>query len=376
MKKLLLVMALIVPALFSACSSDSQNSVSEIKSLQSETEIQTTTSEALTLTTASTTTTAPATTTTTNTPTVIPSYEEIESKVEAFFRIYYAHLEDIFTRSDISSIETSMGSEVVCYQTDMSMETSFKFPIYRFDLNCYGETGSTYYEYYMISDDMVYLIVDRRMSMGSPDEKYKEYFIINEKTWQYSEETGGLVETPEEYDQLEQFEITKKDVEKAVHSETITVQGIPSLPDEDNLFTQFNKLKCSFFRDFYSVDVYKRQKVNIEFLDYTLDNDNVTGFFDDTELKKLQLWFTEKTNYFRYDYYLIDDTNIYVIAYKEEYLPQRNGIYKRSQYFEEYFIIDGKVMEYDTEKQDLVDSAENSDILTYFKTAKEKVMAQ
>ena len=74
------------------------------------------------------------------------------------------------------------------------------------------------------------------------------------------------------------------------------------------------------------------------------------------------------------EYFILDDSNVYVVKYKQEFENKEVDFNKlKENYYEEYLIIDEKTMKYDSDKQDLIEVSDETEILTNFNIAKDSI---
>ena len=84
--------------------------------------------------------------------------------------------------------------------------------------------------------------------------------------------------------------------------------------------------------------------------------------------------YCDEKSYTGYEYFILDDSNVYVVKYKQEFENKEVDFNKlKENYYEEYLIIDEKTMKYDSDKQDLIEVSDETEILTNFNIAKDSI---
>lgn len=139
-------------------------------------------------------------------------------------------------------------------------------------------------------------------------------------------------------------------------------------------FQKINNDVTSYFSKFYiENNTYVKRKCDIFGL--SSEGGNVEGYFQGNDLKRMKLLLFGELGKYECNYYIIDDDKVYIVLTIYEYdkfFNEKPNVQK--EYLEQYFIINNEVMEYNFEKQDLIKSIDNNNILTQFKTAKETLL--
>jgi len=288
-----------------------------------------------------------------------PSYSRVQQDIDAYFRMFYANNQNYKWRQ----VEVNSNGVYVIGYFDGDLLVKME--------SAAGE--STFYTaiYYFINEDLTY-VIGETSGLSSPDE-YKEYFIINKKTWQYNNETGSFIGSPDTDYPLSSFEQYKYDL--LGDKSQSYVKNTFTFPTENNLFTQFNEANHAYFRKFFAGDSYNREYFQVDLPGYSTKQ-NVYTLSSGSELRGLTVICSNETSYTYYDYYLIDDVRIYVVVSYQKFdkgtdVADLNAYTKN--YESEYFIVNGKVMVYDAQKKDLTESSKNINILTQFNTVKGKI---
>ena len=322
-----------------------------------------------------------------------PSYERIRREVDAYFRMFYVNNQNYKWNCIESSMQISQdGSWVIGYFDSDSLV--------KMVLESYGERAIGANTYYLINENLTYCIDKTCWQYIPPHgEDYREYFIINGTMWKYDNETNGLIEDEIEYwnfDEEAKEYIKVKTNEDIYFSQALNeltadkpwsfVKNATALPTENNLFTQFNNLKNEYFKKLFSGDIYEKAYFKMDLPTFLPESNNVNVIFEGSDILKLYVDISDETSYTGYEYYPIDDTHIYVEVYYQDFESRDLESYEPQKYcwdtdfndmnkncYGEYFIVDGKVMVYDPQVMDLVESPDNSEVLAYFNVAKEEV---
>lgn len=302
--------------------------------------------------------------------------EKIRGDIDLFFRMFYANNQNYKWKRIAATTERSVnGSNVTGFFDGDSLV--------KMVVDTYGENdSSSSTTYYFINEKLIY--VDERIFWLHPStspntEEYRKYFIIDERLWKYNDKMNSLVESGDT-GVIDYFEQDKTDL---LGNEPLSiVKNTFSLPTEENLFNQFKKAMNTSFEKFFTegiiydkYNVYDSESYNFKGLPHFLpENDAATAFFNGTDLRKLFVDHPAEKSYTGYEYYPIDDARIYVVVYYQEFENSETDYNDmKKNYYGEYFIVNDKVMVYDPQSTDLVESLGKSDVLTYYNIAKESM---
>ena len=107
---------------------------------------------------------------------------------------------------------------------------------------------------------------------------------------------------------------------------------------------------------------------------YFQSQSDISAAFVDSQLYLLRMAIFDEKSYTGYEYFILDDSNVYVVKYKQEFENKEVDFNKlKENYYEEYLIIDEKTMKYDSDKQDLIEVSDETEILTNFNIAKDSI---
>ena len=107
---------------------------------------------------------------------------------------------------------------------------------------------------------------------------------------------------------------------------------------------------------------------------YFQSQSDINAVFVDSQLYLLRMAIFDEKSYTGYEYFILDDSNVYVVKYKQEFENKEVDFNKlKENYYEEYLIIDEKTMKYDSDKQDLIEVSDETEILTNFNIAKDSI---
>lgn len=305
---------------------------------------------------------------------LLPEY--IFAEIDSYFRMFYTNNQNYKWKRITATTERSVnGSNITGFFDGDSLV--------KMVVDTYGEyDSSSSTTYYFINEKLTYVeekIFWLHFSNFPDKEEYKKYFIIDGKLWAYNNELESFFES-QDTNIIDYFEKDKTDL---LGNESISIlKNTFSLPTENNLFNQFIKAKNIYFEKFYKEgiiydkkNIYDTDSYNFKGLPHYLPKNNAaTVFTNGTELRKIFVDHPSETSYTGYEYYLIDNTRIYVIVYYQEFDNSEidyNDMKKNC--YGEYFIVNGKLMVYDPQSMDLIESLDNSDILTYLNIIKESI---
>ena len=113
----------------------------------------------------------------------------------------------------------------------------------------YGEGQSSFITYYFVNSNLTYIIERTNYQWPLPrKESYQEYFLIDQKLWQYNNETSNLIESNNSgvMDYFEQDKyalIGDKDIIFEQNNRTLS---------EANNCLQFNEMRKLYFEKLFS----------------------------------------------------------------------------------------------------------------------------
>lgn len=237
-------------------------------------------------------------------------------------------------------------------------------------------------DYNIIDENLIYISVcDEGLPYLSDNveytEKWSEFYIIDNKLWEYSNEEQKLVESVGSHDielskiygwDILELEIYNTSIQDLCGSEKLVIyKNSFSLPTENNQFNQIANDINNYFKNLcIKSNTNKRKRGDADkFEDDCL---YINGYYDDVELSRAYLAFDYKNINIHYNYYIINRELIYVNKITEGFTDDSQETIKYA--YDEYFIINGVVKKYDINKQDLIDTFDCQNILTLFNNAK------
>lgn len=294
------------------------------------------------------------------------NYEELISLTDSYFRAFYdknkSYTSEYIT---VDTILDAKGNLLTSYYDNDAL-------VYA-DFITFGDLSTTYRKYYFINNEIVYItkcISDSNNDIGG---NYKEYYVINGQL-QVLSHLNKDIELSVDADEKEIFDIiTDKinlDTKKFVEYE------YTSIPN--GLYSTYSEAKHNYFIKNFINNKGKNNKVFIQIDDLELNDDffpyNCIALLRDNQLMKFALLDSNNKCRVRYDYYAVDNDIGYVIVTNSEYLSESKYMEECVKtHYSEYFIIDGKVMKYNPDKQDLIELSDETEILTNFNIAKESI---
>jgi len=302
------------------------------------------------------------------------SYEEIQHKVDSFFRVFYSENKDYIIKKVESSGDFAESGIVMGFYKGSSLV--------RFKLFLYNDLNSIEMDYNIIDENLIYISVcDEGLPYLSDNveytEKWSEFYIIDNKLWEYSNEEQKLVESVGSHDielskiygwDILELEIYNTSIQDLCGSEKLVIyKNSFSLPTENNQFNQIANDINNYFKNLcIKSNTNKRKRGDADkFEDDCL---YINGYYDDVELSRAYLAFDYKNINIHYNYYIINRELIYVNKITEGFTDDSQETIKYA--YDEYFIINGVVKKYDINKQDLIDTFDCQNILTLFNNAK------
>ena len=303
------------------------------------------------------------------------SYEDIRNELRSYFRFYFNYNQN-FNCSFVSAKteRSTNGTYVVGYFYNDSIVTMIS--------ESYGESKSNFINYYFVDPHLTYIVERINYQWPLPrKESYQEYFLIDNKLWQYNNDAHDLVES-NNTNVVDYFEQDKSDL---IGNKDMTfVQYDHTLSTDNYNSIQFNKMKKQYFEKIFSGEEFEIYGDHFQvdmpnFYNYYSSNyfhpqNDINAIFIDSQLYLLRLAVFDEESYTGYEYFILDDSNIYVVKYKQEFENKEIDFNKlKKNYYEEYFIVDEKIMKYDADKQDIIELSDQTEILTNFNAAKKSI---
>ena len=245
----------------------------------------------------------------------------------------------------------------------------------------YGEGQSSFITYYFVNSNLTYIIERTNYQWPLPrKESYQEYFLIDQKLWQYNNETSNLIESNNS-GVLDYFE---QDKYALIGDKDIIFEQNDHTLSEANNYLQFNEMRKVYFEKFFSGEKFEicgdyfqvdmPNFYNYYYSRYFQSQSDINAVFVDSQLYLLRMAIFDEKSYTGYEYFILDDSNVYVVKYKQEFENKEVDFNKlKENYYEEYLIIDEKTMKYDSDKQDLIEVSDETEILTNFNIAKDSI---
>lgn len=302
------------------------------------------------------------------------SYEDIKNEIERYFVFFFNKNHNFNCNFVNAKTERSTnGTYIVGYFYNDSIVTMIS--------EQYGESQSNFITYYFVNPNLIYIIERINYQWPLPrKESYQEYFLIDQKLWQYNIETSNLIESNNS-NVLDYFEQDKYNL---IGDKDITFEQNNCTLSVDNNCLQFNKIKKLYFEklfsgekfevfgDYFQVDM--PNFYNYYYSHYFHPQNDINAIFIDSQLYLLRLAIFDEESYTGYEYFILDNSNIYVVKYKQEFENKEIDFNKlKKNCYEEYLIVDEKTMKYDEDKQDLIELSDETEILTNFNIAKESI---
>lgn len=294
------------------------------------------------------------------------NYEELISLTDSYFRVFYDK-NKIYTSECImiDSILDEKGNLLnLYYDNDALVYVEFI---------TFGDLSTTYRKYYFINDEIVYIskcISDINNDIGG---NYKEYYIINDQLQILSHQNKNI-ELSVDADEKEIFDIISDEIN--LNTKKLVDYKYKSIPD--GLYSMYNEARHNYFIKNFINNNEKNSKVFLQIDKLKLNDDffpnNCIALLRDNQLMKFALLDSRDKCRIRYDYYVVDDNISYVIVTNNEYSSESKYVEECVRtYYSEYFIINGNLMKYDSNKQALIELLDDSDILASFKIAKDAI---
>lgn len=147
-----------------------------------------------------------------------------------------------------------------------------------------------------------------------------------------------------------------------------------SSPLNQTLFDTVNGKITDYFREYFKNNK-NYEKTEKDISGSSSEGGAVEGFWLDNNLKMMRLHLYGEMGKKQTDYYIIDDKIVYTVITITEYdKPFYMDDVNIKVYYKELFIIDNKVMVYDTDKADLAESVADFSYYTDFASAKDAIM--
>jgi len=286
------------------------------------------------------------------------TYNIIEEKRDNFFRNFYENSWK-YTIKCVKSkqLESTIGTYINGY---FQGET-----LIWFEVISYGDGQTRYSEYYIIDHDLVYVKNCRYFVMDKRYEIYYDFYIV-EGNYLGSNTAPVDFEIDNNSIENEIYEIAKFEL-LGNNDPIISETEIPPIK-VNTLFYEMNVIKNNWFNRFYNEEKkYTSQSFDIESSSLSYSAGSIIALYHNESLYKISLHNPNETSFIRVDYYPISDDFIYVLVLRQEF---ENGNINfddlHKSYYEEYFIIDGCVMKYDLEIQDLNAIENDLDLYTNY----------
>lgn len=303
------------------------------------------------------------------------SYEDIKNEIESYFIFFFNNNHNFSCNFVNAETERSTnGTYVVGYFYNDSIVSMIS--------EQYGEGQSSFITYYFVNSNLTYIIERTNYQWPLPrKESYQEYFLIDQKLWQYNNETSNLIESNNS-GVLDYFE---QDKYALIGDKDIIFEQNDHTLSEANNYLQFNEMRKVYFEKFFSGEKFEicgdyfqvdmPNFYNYYYSRYFQSQSDINAVFADSQLYLLRMAIFDEESYTGYEYFILDDSNIYVVKYKQEFENKEVDFNKlKENYYEEYLIIDEKTMKYDSDKQDLIEVSDETEILTNFNIAKNSIV--
>lgn len=297
------------------------------------------------------------------------SHEILCKEIEEYFRMFYDKNESFNIISKGSTVSSPIESRLTGY--------FYKNSLMKLTLSRFGEQRFFFDEYYIINSDLIYCVQTIRYTRPNEytafKEEYNQYYFTNGKTYQINLDKGNLITCLSDNNELyEYFETSLNDIEANVLYDS---QYDYCISEENALFSENSSKKADFFADFYEIGEYEIKNFTADFSDNKCESNNITAFYNENDLKKIRLLYPKEKIYTTYEYYIIDDDFIYIIVKNDIYDKNTESTNKSlmASSCQEFFIINGKVMKYNSDKQDLIEVSDETEILTNFNIAKDSI---
>lgn len=292
------------------------------------------------------------------------NYEELISLTDSYFRGFYDKNKSYTSECIIvDTISDAKGNLLTSYYDNEAL-------VYA-DFVTFGDLSTTYRKYYFINNDIVYITKCISDSNNDTGGNYKEYYIINGQLQVLSHLNKDIELSVDAYEK-EIFDIVTDKIN--LDTKKFVEYEYTSIPDGS--YSTYSETKHNYFVNNFINNKEKNNKVFIQIDDLELNDDffpyNCIALLRDNQLMKFALLDSNNNCRVRYDYYIVDDDIVYVIITDSEYSSESKFMEECVKtHYSEYFIIDGKVMKYDLNKQDLIESSDNTEVLASFNIAKD-----
>lgn len=298
---------------------------------------------------------------------IVPSYKDMQSLVVEYFKMFFVENKK-YTPKIMSSyqINSTGSNDIIGYFSEDNLVW--------FEAIVYGDFKTSYTQFYFVSTDLIY--VKKCISSSHPGnlyEVYNDYYIINGNVFQYSDSSQSL-ELAEDSSIYDFFNLIKCELFK---DETIqSIKYSSNKLDGDSIFLDTSQdIRTFFTNNLFNGKKFSKetQKVNCT----EQNSDDIIGIFDSEQALKLSVYNSDDLYAAEYNYYLIDESLVYIVIRNQKFKNEsRDNRELLENYYEEYILIDGKVMKYDFYKQGLIESPDNELILTNFNIAKDSIEAR
>lgn len=295
------------------------------------------------------------------------AYESIYKEIEEYFRVFYDKSNNFNVILKNSTVISSVESRIKGYFYDNSL--------LKLSLSRFGEQKSFFDEYYIINSNLIYCTQQIKYTLPNEyvvfKEEYRHYYIINGEVYQLSPDEMELINCSCDDNELRKnFEESLNDISGS--SELYNSQNSYFTLEDNAIFSQMTEEKSDFFINFYKNRSYEAKYFTVDFPGNECEFNNITALYNGNHLEEIRVNYPQENVYRTYEYYLISNEFIYAIVKDDIY---DDSIKKTSKNFigtsyEEYFIVESKVMQYNSMKQDLQELTDSEAILTNFNIAK------
>lgn len=306
------------------------------------------------------------------------SYEDIVKETENYFRFFFSNNHD-FSCSyiDTKTERGTNGSYIIGYFYDNSIVTMTS--------EIYGESKSNFITYFFVNPHLTYIIERVNYQWPLPrEESYQEYFLVDEELLQYNDETCELIKS----DNLYLADYFEQDKQEFLGDKKLSyIENDCKISMDNNKLAHFNELKRLCFKKFFTGEKFEiygdyfhvdmPNFYNYYHLNYFEPQNDINALYIDSKLFLLRIAEFDDSLYTGYEYFIVDESKVYVVIYKQEFENKEINYNKmKISCYEEYFIVDEKVLKYDSCECDLVEASDNTEILNIFNSARERAKTE
>lgn len=298
------------------------------------------------------------------------TYESVYKELEEYFRMFYDKSNNFNMVLKNSTVTSSVESRVKGY--------FYNNLLLKLSLSRFGEQKSFFDEYYIINSNLIYCTQQIKYTLPNEyvvfKEEYRHYYIINGEMYQLSSDEMELTNCPSDDNEIyKNFNKSLNDILGA--TELYNSQYSYCILEENTIFSQMAESKNNFFINLYKKRNYEAKYFTADLPNNECEFNNITAFYNENHLQKIRMLYPKEKIYTTYEYYVISNDFVYVIETSDIYDNDIKEINKNliGSYDKDFFIVGDKVMKYDYNKQDLIESSDDTDILTNFKIAKDVI---